>query len=118
MVRLAFHVFHCHRRFMTGSLRFRPTTLTSFNNCRKVSTIDQRVPQTSRQTAAITAPFRHPSVTESSVVLPPDLTGGICCPIHKRPIYRLAWRGGLVVPNASRAWRSSILPQHVPVEHW
>jgi hypothetical protein len=114
MGRLAFHVFHCHRRFMTGSLRFRPPTLTSFNKYRKVSNIDQRVTMPDRHTAAITAPSRHPSVTESSVVLPPDLTGGICCPIHKRPIYRLAWRSGLVVPNASRAWRSSILAQHVP----
>ncbi len=109
-----FSVFHCHRRFTTESLRFRPPTLTSFNKYRKVSNIDQRVTMPSRHTAAITARFRHPSVTESSVALPPDLTGGIDCPIHKRPIYLLAWRAGRVVPNASRAWRSSILPQHAP----
>jgi len=110
----AFHVFHCHRRFTMESITIPPPTLTSFNKYRKVSNIDQRVTIPSRHTAAITAPFRHPSVTESSVALPPDLTGGICCPIHNRPIYRLAWRAGLVVPNASRAWRSSILPHHVP----
>jgi hypothetical protein len=56
---------------MTDSLRFRPPTLTSFNKYRKVSNIDQRATMPSRHTAAITAPFRHPSVTESSVVLPP-----------------------------------------------
>src|SRR5260370_27504360 len=38
---------------------------------RKVSNIDQRVTMLSRHTAPITAPFRHPSVTESSVALPP-----------------------------------------------
>jgi hypothetical protein len=43
MVRKAFNVFRCRRRFMTGSLRFRPPTLTSFNKYRKVSNIDQRV---------------------------------------------------------------------------
>ncbi len=79
-----FSVFHCHRRFTTESLRFRPPTLTSFNKYRKVSNIDQRVTMPSRHTAAITARFRHPSVTESSVALPPDLTGGIDCPIPKR----------------------------------
>jgi len=34
-----------------------------------VSIIDQRVVMPSRHTAAITAPFRHSSVTESSVAL-------------------------------------------------
>src|SRR5882757_8992595 len=66
-----FTFFYCHRRFTTGSLRFRPPTLTSFNKYPKVSNIDQRDTMPSRHTAAITAPFRHPSVTESPVALPP-----------------------------------------------
>jgi hypothetical protein len=47
-----------------------------------VSNIDQRLPLLSRKvddryTAAITAPFRHSSVKESSAALPPDLMRGI-----------------------------------------
>lgn len=41
-----------------------------------VSNIDQRAVMTSRHTAAITAPFRHASVTKRPVALPPDSTRG------------------------------------------
>jgi hypothetical protein len=55
----------------------RSTTLASFNKHWKVSNIDQRGTMPSWHTAATTAPCRHSSVTESSVVLRSDLTGGI-----------------------------------------
>jgi hypothetical protein len=77
----------------------RSTTRTSFNRHWEVSNIDQRVIMPSRHSAVITAPCRHSSVTQSSVAPPPDLTGSIYA--------GSPWRHGLVVPNASRAWRSS-----------
>ena len=82
----------------------RSTTRTSFNRHWEVSNIDQRVIMPSRYGAVITAPCRHSSVTHSSVALPPDLTGSIYA---GSPRCRLAWRRGLVVANASRAWRYS-----------
>jgi hypothetical protein len=64
--------------FQSSLFHLGKTTLTSVNIHWKVSNIDQRVIMPSRHTAAITAPFRHSSVTESSVALPPDSTRGIC----------------------------------------
>jgi hypothetical protein len=55
----------------------RPLTLTSLKDFLEVSNIDQRVMIPSRHTAAISAPFRHSSVTERSAALPPDLARGI-----------------------------------------
>jgi hypothetical protein len=48
----------------------RPLTLTSFKDFFEVGNIDQRVMMPSRHTAAITAPFRHSSVTGGSVGAP------------------------------------------------
>ena len=69
----------------------RSTTRTSFNKHCEVSNIDQPVIMPSRHSALITAPCQHSSVTQSSVALPPDLTGSI---YSGSP-----WRHGLVVPK-------------------
>jgi hypothetical protein len=59
----------------------------------RVSNIDQRVALPSRHTATITAPPNGIlSVTESSVVLPPVLTGGIYT--RSTNAYFIASRGG------------------------
>ena len=73
--------------------------LTSFNKILDASNIDQRVVVRSRHTAALTAPFRHSLVMERSVALP-LIQREHLCQIQKSPRYRLAWRCGLVVPNA------------------
>ena len=93
----------------------RPLTLTSFKDLLEVSNIDQRVILPSRHTTVITVPFRQFIGDREFGSAPARFCERHPCQIiHKRSLYRLAWRRGLVVPNASRAWRFSILPQHVP----
>ena len=77
MVRQAFQVFHCHRRFTMESIKIPPPTLTSFNKYRKVSNIDQRVTVPSRHTAAITVPCRFIGARESGST-PARFNRGVC----------------------------------------
>jgi hypothetical protein len=70
----------------------RPLTLISLKDFLEVSNIDQRAMMPSRHTAAITAPFRHSSVTERSEALPLDLARGIYA--RSTNAHFIASRGG------------------------
>src|ERR1700737_4873168 len=82
-----------HRRITLEQPERSAAVLTSFNKILEVSNIDQRVVMPSRHTAAITAPFRHSSVTERSVALPPDSTRGTYA--RSTNAHVIASRGGV-----------------------